>query len=84
MQLCERHGIDRAFVDRVFWMVELMEAWFLADRDALASYYGAEFRRFVELRRQSLHGKLHAIALVAVGQRVRTALCAVIRRSVHH
>jgi hypothetical protein len=43
MQLCERHGIDRAFVDRVFWMVELMEAWFLADRDALASYYGAEF-----------------------------------------
>jgi hypothetical protein len=42
-QLCERHGIDPAFVDRVFWMVELMEAWFLADRDGLWKYYGDGF-----------------------------------------
>jgi len=27
----------------VFWMVELMEAWFLADLDALKGYYGEEF-----------------------------------------
>jgi hypothetical protein len=42
-QLGKSHGIDPAFVDRVFWMVELMEAWFLADRDALAGYYGDGF-----------------------------------------
>lgn len=28
LQLCERRGIEARFVDRVFWMVELMEAWF--------------------------------------------------------
>lgn len=27
----------------VFWMVELMEAWFLAHREALESYYGEKF-----------------------------------------
>lgn len=26
-------------VDRIFWMVELMESWFLADRGALKRYY---------------------------------------------
>jgi hypothetical protein len=29
----------------IFLMVEAMEAWFLADRDALESYYGQGFRR---------------------------------------
>ena len=29
---------------RSFFMVQLMEAWFLADRECLASYYGASFR----------------------------------------
>jgi hypothetical protein len=43
-QLCERHGINPAFVDRVFWMVELMEAWYLADPEALAGFYGQGFR----------------------------------------
>lgn len=28
----------------VFWMVELMEAWFLADPDSLAEYYATDFR----------------------------------------
>jgi Domain of unknown function (DUF4276) len=28
----------------VFWMVELMEAWFLADPDSLADYYARGFR----------------------------------------
>jgi hypothetical protein len=41
--LCSRYGIDPRLADRVFWMVELMEAWFLADHDALAGYYGAGF-----------------------------------------
>jgi len=43
IDLCARHGIDPQLMDRVFWMVELMEAWFLADRDAIAGYYGAGF-----------------------------------------
>jgi Domain of unknown function (DUF4276) len=30
--------------DRVFWMVQLMESWFLADRDALRRFYGAGFQ----------------------------------------
>jgi hypothetical protein len=33
--------------ERVGWMVQLMEAWFLADVDALKAYYGAEFRESV-------------------------------------
>jgi hypothetical protein len=41
--LCKRHGIDPSLVGNVFWMVELMEAWFLADSDALATYYGQRF-----------------------------------------
>jgi hypothetical protein len=43
LQLCERHGIDTEFVDYVFWMVELMESWFLVDRECLAQYYGDGF-----------------------------------------
>lgn len=30
--------------ERSFFMVQLMEAWFLADRECLESYYGASFR----------------------------------------
>jgi len=38
--LCKQHGIDAAFAENVFWMVQLMEAWFLADPDALTDYFG--------------------------------------------
>ena len=41
--LCQKLGIPTKLVDNVYWMVELMEAWFLADPDALAQYYGREF-----------------------------------------
>ncbi len=30
--------------DRVFWMVQVMEAWFLADPEALAAFYGDGFQ----------------------------------------
>ena len=30
-------------LDRAFFMVQLMEAWFLADREALQTYYGPRF-----------------------------------------
>lgn len=38
--LCKQYGIDAVFEQDVFWMVQLMEAWFLADPDALTDYYG--------------------------------------------
>jgi hypothetical protein len=31
--------------NRIFWMVQLMEAWFLADPDALSKYYKKDFRK---------------------------------------
>jgi len=30
---------------RTFWMVEMMEAWFHADKDALAEFYGDGFKK---------------------------------------
>jgi len=33
--------------DRVFWMVEMMEAWFHADPAALEKFYGARFQKSV-------------------------------------
>lgn len=44
--LHERDKWDFAHLPReqVFLMVQAMEAWFLADRDALAAYYGQGFR----------------------------------------
>ena len=37
--------------NRVFWMVQVMEAWFLADRAALKRYYGDAFRESALPRR---------------------------------
>jgi len=31
-------------IDQVHWMIELMESWFLADRNALSRFYGQGFR----------------------------------------
>jgi len=31
--------------DSIFWMVEMMESWFHADKDALQEYYGEGFNR---------------------------------------
>src|SRR5579864_2737159 len=36
--LCQRLGIDLRCVNDVFWMIEMMESWFLADPEALAGY----------------------------------------------
>jgi hypothetical protein len=42
--ICQPKGIDARSRDHVFWMVQCMEAWFLADAQALRKYYGKEFR----------------------------------------
>jgi hypothetical protein len=43
--LCDKQGWDRAQADSIFWMVEMMESWFHADKDALEAFYGHGFRR---------------------------------------
>jgi uncharacterized protein DUF4276 len=40
--------------DSEFWMVELMEAWFLADPEALEGYYGNPFPRAYNPRVEEL------------------------------
>jgi Domain of unknown function (DUF4276) len=42
--LCQKRGIPVSNSESVFWMVQLMEAWFLADPEALQQYYGRGFR----------------------------------------
>ncbi|HUJ49465.1 MAG TPA: DUF4276 family protein [Bryobacteraceae bacterium] len=41
--LCQKLGIKTGLADDVFWMVVMMESWFLADPGALADYYGEGF-----------------------------------------
>jgi len=41
--LCRERGWDRVNADSVFWMVEMMEAWFHADKSALKGFYGSKF-----------------------------------------
>ena len=38
--LCLSRGVDMSCAGSVFFMVQLMEAWFLADTEALERYYG--------------------------------------------
>jgi len=43
--LCKREHWDKSHADSIFWMVEMMESWFHADKDALEFFYGVGFRR---------------------------------------
>jgi hypothetical protein len=40
LPVCQRWHIP---VDRVFWMVQVMESWFLADPQRLSEFYGPQF-----------------------------------------
>jgi hypothetical protein len=40
--ICQPQRVPEAFKDRVFWMVECMESWFLADIQAVGQYYQAD------------------------------------------
>jgi hypothetical protein len=39
--LCRQHSWDQVQADSIFWMVEMMEAWFHADKEALQKFYGS-------------------------------------------
>jgi len=41
--LCAENGWDKSRADSIFWMVEMMESWFHADKEALARWYGEGF-----------------------------------------
>ena len=43
--LCRKYGWDRDHQDSIFWMVEMMESWFHADKDKLEEFYGQGFRK---------------------------------------
>jgi hypothetical protein len=43
--LCNRRNWKKSSANSIFWMVEMMEAWFHADIDKVADYYGATFKR---------------------------------------
>ena len=45
ISLCQQNGWDASQSESIFWMVEMMESWFDADKDALERFYGSEFRR---------------------------------------
>lgn len=40
--LIAREGWDASHKDSIFWMVQMMEAWFHADKDALERFYGGK------------------------------------------
>jgi len=43
--LCLKQQCEPAQADSIFWMVEMMESWFHADKDALEACYKTGFRR---------------------------------------
>jgi hypothetical protein len=42
--LLRRKGLAGCAPDSIFWMVQIMESWFLADTDALQGYYKRGFK----------------------------------------
>jgi len=42
--LCRQHRWDPVHADSIFWMVEMMEAWFHADKSALQNFYKSGFK----------------------------------------
>jgi hypothetical protein len=45
LSLCAKQGWPPLQADSIFWMVETMESWFHADKDALEKYYKTGFRK---------------------------------------
>jgi hypothetical protein len=45
IHLCRDYGWGESQSDCIFWMVEMMEAWFHADKEALEKFYGQGFQK---------------------------------------
>jgi Domain of unknown function (DUF4276) len=43
--LCLQYGWDKSHRGSIFWMVQMMESWFHADKDALENFYGSSFEK---------------------------------------
>ena len=43
--LCKQHEWSPSHADSIFWMVEMMESWFQADKEALKEFYSSGFRK---------------------------------------
>ena len=43
--LCKQNEWSQSHVDSIFWMVEMMESWFHADKEALQQFYGSGFKK---------------------------------------
>lgn len=44
VSLCGERQWNKSHADSIFWMVQMMESWFLADKGKLQQFYGSEFR----------------------------------------
>jgi len=44
-EVCQKQGWPSYQADLIFWMVQMMESWFHADKEALERYYGNGFHR---------------------------------------
>ena len=53
-QLAQRVASQIGALDRAFFMVQKMEAWFIADRNALRNHFGAGFRESVLPRNRNV------------------------------
>jgi hypothetical protein len=40
LNLCQQNNWDKSHAGSIFWMVEMMEAWFHADKEKLAEFCG--------------------------------------------
>jgi hypothetical protein len=45
LSLCRQNHWPEEHANSIFWMVEMMESWFYADKDALEDFYADGFRR---------------------------------------
>jgi len=43
--LCTKNHWSASHANSIFWMVEMMESWFHADKDTLGKFYGNGFKR---------------------------------------
>jgi len=78
--ICQHQGLDPSHADSIFWMVEMMEAWFHADKDELARFYGEGFKRN-ELKRNP---KVEQIPKKDLADGLRAATRGTLQKGAYH